>query len=1226
MKSRYQKNRFFAAIAVAGFAFAAPSAHAADLTWDAVAGDGTDITAGSGTWDTSATAWNDAGSDVAWSQTDTITPLNTAIFAGADGTVDQYGVALGSQMAASGITFNSSGYQITGSTLSLGILTGATGTNGAITVAASKTATIDSTLKYTHNRPATVTVGAGGILNLGGGTTATFNPQLNLSGAGTVNITAGTYASNIGSVANAIFNQTGGIYNITPGNNAGFNITSATQNVAYNLSVGTLSVNGNASTATVNNAFFGIGNGTSTFTSSLNVSGTSIMNVGTTASRSGEIRIGNTAASNGTLDVSGGTVTVGTGSAANKIYLFKAGSGADFTATMTQSDGTVTTNGIQFGGSTGATTYNATSAANLTLTGGNLYIGAAGITKGSDAASLATTIQLQNGTLGASAAWSSSLDMKLGTATIRSANSGGTAQNITLSGILSDDSGPGTLTKTGSGSLTLSGLNEFTGATAVNQGTLVLANSDALSTSSSLTIADAAALSLTTTPSTVKTLTFTNTGTLNYDLAGGGTTLTVNTSNGVTNSGAAGSITINITGTAPANGTYTLVSYSGSLQGSGFSAYQLGTFPAGKSYSLFNAAGAVQLVVADPYFWTGAQTSEWSTNTIAGLKNWTQGASPADYVNGAAVIFDDSATTYTVDVSVADVTPASVIFNNNGATPYTLQGSKAIAGSASLTKLGSQTLQISNPNTYTGATTISAGTLKLGASEVLPDGIGTGNVTIDGSLDLNGFSETINGLSGAVSGGVDNTAVGPVTLTVGNGDGSGSIFGIIQNTGGSLGIVKTGSGQLFLRGNSSFTGGVLVKNGSLNGGTSANAIGTGGVTLGGSGSTGAAFIGGQDFSANVNVTVNPHDSGTCVIGANGAGSNMQIGSITLNNADVTVETFTAATTAATTVKGGVTGTGNLLLNNLTTNTSSNRVIFLAATVVNHTGTITAQGTGTTTNYIGADIGSNVTGVIQNSATALLLLDGINSYSGNTTVNAGILRINKAADPLNANPNNDASTVSIASGAQMNLQYTGTDIVDKLFYDAVQQPSGEYSASSVPPGATIPTNRFLGGGTLTVSSSPGGSYASWIDSFFPGETNPAIIGAGADPDRDGIDNGVEMVIGGDPKLGMDTALLPTIELVTNPVSTPAIPAGNYLLFTYRRSDLSVAAGVTATCETDTDLVAPWTVATDGVSGTVIQVDDNFTFNPPAAADTDRVRVYVPRGANTKLFGRLDVQVP
>ena len=104
------------------------------------------------------------------------------------------------------------------------------------------------------------------------------------------------------------------------------------------------------------------------------------------------------------------------------------------------------------------------------------------------------------------------------------------------------------------------------------------------------------------------------------------------------------------------------------------------------------------------------------------------------------------------------------------------------------------------------------------------------------------------------------------------------------------------------------------------------------------------------------------------------------------------------------------------------------------------------------------------------------------------------------------------------------------------------------------------------GILTLAA--GNTYASWIAGF-PGVG--LLNGVNDDPDNDGIDNGMEMVLGGNPATGMDTALLPTIELVTNPVSVPAIPAGNYLLFTYRRSDLSVAAGVTADCETDTDLV-------------------------------------------------------
>ena len=180
MKSKKQNPFLLAAITLAGFAFTATSAIAADLTWDTFAGDGTTITAGSGAWDTSSTAWNDAGSDVAWSQTSATSGSNTATFAGADGTVDQYLVNLGEAVAAQSITFNNSGNRIAGSTLAL--TNGAA--NGAITVAAGKTATINSILRYNHNVATPATINAGSVLNLGGGTTASFNPQLNLSGSG----------------------------------------------------------------------------------------------------------------------------------------------------------------------------------------------------------------------------------------------------------------------------------------------------------------------------------------------------------------------------------------------------------------------------------------------------------------------------------------------------------------------------------------------------------------------------------------------------------------------------------------------------------------------------------------------------------------------------------------------------------------------------------------------------------------------------------------------------------------------------------------------------------------------------------------------------------------------------------------------------------------------------------------------------------------------------------
>jgi autotransporter-associated beta strand protein len=434
------------------------------LTWDTTSGDGSTITAGTGDWNTTATNWNNAGANEAWSQTSATAATHTAVFGEADGT---YAVTLSGTTNAQSVTFNNSGYTLSGGTLTLKP-TGTT--NGNITVAANKTATINSAISLNTNVPATITSNSGATLNLGGGAT---NAQYTFTGAGTINMTAGTYSANIGNVSSATFNQSGGTFNITPGVNNGYNISSATQNVAYNLSGGTLSVIGNATTAT--NAHIGIGNTTgSAFTSSLNVSA-GTMSVGTTANRAGEIQIAKTGSSNGALNVSGGTVTVGTGSTSNKIYFFKAGSAAGYTANMTQSAGTVTANGIQFGSSSG--TYDATSSANLTLSGGTLYVGLQGITRGSAASALPTSIKLQGGTIGASDDWSSSLSMQLGSTdggpTFQAATSGGTSKNITLSGVLSNDTSVnGTLIKTGVGTLILSGSNSFSGGVTIRNGTL----------------------------------------------------------------------------------------------------------------------------------------------------------------------------------------------------------------------------------------------------------------------------------------------------------------------------------------------------------------------------------------------------------------------------------------------------------------------------------------------------------------------------------------------------------------------------------------------------------------------------------------------------------------------------------------------------------------------------------------------------------------------------------
>ncbi|MGB7566868.1 MAG: autotransporter-associated beta strand repeat-containing protein, partial [Chitinivibrionales bacterium] len=69
-----------------------------------------------------------------------------------------------------------------------------------------------------------------------------------------------------------------------------------------------------------------------------------------------------------------------------------------------------------------------------------------------------------------------------------------------------------------------------------------------------------------------------------------------------------------------------------------------------------------------------------------------------------------------------------------------VQISSVIAGTGALTKTGVGTLNLNVVNTYSGNTTISAGTLQLGAANVIPNGANKGDVSVAGTLDLNTFS------------------------------------------------------------------------------------------------------------------------------------------------------------------------------------------------------------------------------------------------------------------------------------------------------------------------------------------------------------------------------------------------------------------------------------------------------------------------------------------------------
>ena len=204
--------------------------------------------------------------------------------------------------------------------------------------------------------------------------------------------------------------------------------------------------------------------------------------------------------------------------------------------------------------------------------------------------------------------------------------------------------------------------------------------------------------------------------------------------------------------------------------------------------------------------------------------------------------------TVTNDQTVQTLVGAGQVVLNSvltlGDADASCEFSGVLGGNGQLVKTGTGTLTLSGAsgNTCSGATTvaggvlllkkdsgvaiagdvaINAGTLQLGHAESIAD---TRSVTVTkGLFDMQGFAETIAGLSIAASG---QTKVGTGRLTTGSLNGAGSLAGTSSELyvgSGSFGgtisggftLVKTGSGTLTLQGNNTYTGQTVLTAGVL---------------------------------------------------------------------------------------------------------------------------------------------------------------------------------------------------------------------------------------------------------------------------------------------------------------------------------------------------------------------------------------------------------------------------
>ncbi len=401
---------------------------------------------------------------------------------------------------------------------------------------------------------------------------------------------------------------------------------------------------------------------------------------------------------------------------------------------------------------------------------------------------------------------------------------------------------------------------------------------------------------------------------------------------------------------------------------------------------------------------------------------------------------------------------------------------------------------LSGTGSWTGDTQIfgGGGAVILGSATALPSGsilrIGTTGIAGNSTLDLNGFSITVAGLSQltTVTGGiVTNNGATASALTL-NPPVDNTFFGVVKDGTSAVSIIKTGAGIQKLSGTNTYTGTTTISGGFLH-------IGSGGT-----------------------------------VGTLGTGAVVNNATLTVNRSD------------ALSLTNNISGTGALV----------------------------KDGAG------------------------VLTLTGARTYTGNTTVNAGTLSVNSASFA-------DASTVTLATGAFLDLAFTGADTVASLVVNGVPLASGTYNATTSPAFIT-------GTGSLTIPDP--NPYAGWQTGKFTTEElgDVLVSGSNADPDGDGLSNALEYAFGTEPK-APSSGFLPQ----------SAVSSGQ-LALSYLRP-VGGVAGVTYTVQTVSDLQTGGAGWADALPADFTQTTS--TVGVPAGYEKVTVTFNTAVSAGEKKFSRI-----
>jgi fibronectin-binding autotransporter adhesin len=1003
---------------------------------------------------------------------------------------------------------------------------------GASTLTKSGTGTLVLSGTNTHTGATTISAGVVRVQSnaaLGGtgtGSSVASGAAIEIDGSGL------SIAEPITSLIGTGVSSGGAIRNLANDNTWSAAITLGSGGARINSDAGTLTLGGGVTGAGLSLTLGGGGNitesgviGTTTGGVTKDGSGTVTISAAATYTGATTISVGTlkqgianaigassavTVASGATFDLAGFSDTIGSLAGAGSVTSSAVGS-------VTLSSGGLNTStaysGVMSNGS-GTVGLTKTGTGTLTLSGVNTYGGATTISGGTisiaadsglgSAPGSPTPGQLafNGGTLLVSATLT--LDANRGVALTGAGSFSVTSPIVlTYGGIIA---GSGTLAKVGTGTLVLSGANTYSGATTITAGILSIS-------------ADA---NLGTPPAspTAGQLTFGGTATLlatasfsldsNRGMAlSGAATISTNASVSVTYGGViAGASTLTKTGTGTLilGGTSTYSSVTAVSAGilrvqsnAGLGATSAGTTIASGSAVEIDGSG---LSIGEPITSLNG-TGISAAGALRNLANDNTWSGALTMVASSRVNSDSGTLTLSGGVTGNTFTLTA------GGAGNMLINSVIATTTGGLTKDGAGTLTLSAAATYTGATTVSVGTLKLAVANALSASSAV-TVSAGATLDLDGFSETLGSLAGA--GSVTSSVAGAVTLTTGGLNTSTTYSGVMSNGSGIVAVVKIGSGILTLSGINTFGGSTSINAGSISIaadsglGTPPGSPTPGHLTLS-SGTLitsvsftldpnrGIALAGGGTISPNSGITTTYAGiiAGSATLTKTGTGTLVLSGVNTYSGATtVAAGTLSIAADAAlgaapgSPTAGQLTFSGGTLLASATFTLDPNRGVALTGA-----GTFSVNAAVTLT-YGGVVAGSST---LTKAGTGVLVLSGINTYTGSTTVTAGTLSIS-ADNALGAAPGSPTATQLTFNGGTLQatasfaldvnrgitLTAAGTILVD---------PSITVSYSGVIAGASTVTKS--GTGTLILSGSNTFSGATTVSVGVLRIQNAAALG-------------------------------------------------------------------------------------------------------------------------------------